>query len=192
MILHQLLRHIQTSALARLVRDTRGVSAVEFVLITPAILSLFFGTVEISQGVDVDRKVTITARALSDLVAQSTTINDTDMTNIFNAASAILTPYPVSDLTAKVSAVNIDGSGNATIAWGSALYTTARTKGDPATIPTALRMPNSQVIWSEITYTYKPTFAKFFAASVNLSDEFFARPRQTSTICRPPQQTTCS
>jgi Flp pilus assembly protein TadG len=177
-----------------LVDDSRGAAAVEFGLITPAILAIFFGTAELAQGVSIDRKLTITARALSDLVAQSTTISDTDMTNIFNASSAIMTPYSATPLKGRVSAVNINAAGTtATVAWSSATANeTARAVGDVVTIPTALKVANTQVIWSEVTYAYTPAVAYHITGSLNLTDAFFARPRQSSTICRPPTVTTCS
>ena len=192
MMLFPLWQRLRKSVSPRIVSDARGATAVEFALITPAILSLFFGTAEVSTGVAVDRKVTITARSLSDLVAQSTTISDTDMTNIFNAASSIMTPYPTAPMTAKVTAVNIDASLNATVGWSSALNTTARTTGSAVTIPAGLKIANTQLIWSEISYGYTPAVAKYISGTLNLTDQFFARPRQSTTICRPPSVTVCS
>lgn len=167
-----------------MIRDRRGAAAVEFAIITPAILTIFFGTAEVSTGVAIDRKVVMTARSLSDLVAQSMIVNDADMTNIFNAASAVMSPYSTAtELHVKVSAVNIDSKGVATIGWSKASNSTARAAGAVVTIPSALAMPNSQLIWSEITYDYKPSVGYFITGTLNLSDQFFARPRQSSTVC---------
>ena len=47
------------------------IAAIEFALIVPLMLVLFFGTVEFSSGVAVDRKVTLMARTLSDLTSQN-------------------------------------------------------------------------------------------------------------------------
>ena len=47
----------------RLVDDRRGVAAIEFAMIVPIMLVMFFGTVEFSSGVAVDRKVSLVARA---------------------------------------------------------------------------------------------------------------------------------
>lgn len=178
--------------LAELVRDNRGIASIEMGLITPALLSFYLGTADLATGVAVDRKVTILARSLSDLVAQSTTISDTDMTNIFSAAGSIMQPYSTTTLKARVSAINIDGSLNATVGWSSGSNMTARSVGSAVTIPNGLKIANTQLIWSEIRYGFNAPAAKFIVGTVNLTDQFFARPRQSSTICRPPTVTTCS
>lgn len=191
-MMRRLLQRIRGWTSGRFVRDTRGAAAVELAIITPAILGLFFGTAELADGVAVDRKVTITARSLSDLVSQyDTLITNAAMTNVLNATTAIMTPYAASPLKIKVSAVNIDASGNAKVAWGDAANDTARNPNDTVTIPTALKIPNTQLIWSEISYAYTPTVAKYITGSLTLTEQFFARPRQSSTICRVPTGTTC-
>jgi Flp pilus assembly protein TadG len=196
MKLHRLLlQRFRKTRLAKIATDARGAAAVEFGIITPAILALFFGTAEMSQAVAVDRKVTITARALSDLVAQSTTITDAEMTNIFSAATSILTPYSSTPLKARVSAVSINASGStATVIWSDATGAgmSARTPNEVVTIPAALKIANTQLIWSEVDYAYTSPVGKFIVGTLSLADQFFARPRQSSTICRPPTVTTCS
>ena len=75
-------------------RDDRGNAAVEFAIVVPIMLTLFFGVVEFSSGVAVDRKVTMVARTLSDLTSQSSKVTDTDIANFTITAKAIMTPYP--------------------------------------------------------------------------------------------------
>ena len=60
-----------------LIEDRRGLAAIEFAMIVPIMLVMFFGTVELSSGVAVDRKVTLVARTLSDLTSQSSSVADT-------------------------------------------------------------------------------------------------------------------
>jgi Flp pilus assembly protein TadG len=165
-----------------MIHDRRGAAAVEFAVIAPVMLTIFFGTSEVSQGVALDRKVVQTARTLSDLVAQSTAVNDADMTNIFNAAAAILTPYSSTPLHAKVSAIDINANGIATVKWSKASNSTERAVGSTVTLPPALVMPNSQLIWSEISYDYKPPVGYFITGTLTLTDQFFARPRQSATV----------
>jgi Flp pilus assembly protein TadG len=88
-----------------LATDCRGVAATEFVMIVPLMLVMFFGTVEFSSGVAVDRKVTLVARTLSDLTSQSPTtgVTDTDLSNFFAASIGILTPYSASPTKSTIT-----------------------------------------------------------------------------------------
>ncbi len=45
-------------------------------MLLPLMVTLYLGGVEVSQAVAVDRKVTLVARTLGDLVAQATTITN--------------------------------------------------------------------------------------------------------------------
>src|SRR5690242_20114501 len=74
--------------------DQRGASAVEFAMLLPLMLTLYLGAVEVSSAVSIHRKVTLTARATADLASQVTGINNADMTNMLNAAKAVIAPYP--------------------------------------------------------------------------------------------------
>src|ERR1700736_3606913 len=77
-----------------LLRDRSAIAATEFAVIVPIMLVMFFGTVEFSSGLAVDRKVTLVARTLSDLTSQSAApIDDTYLKNVFTASIATLAPY---------------------------------------------------------------------------------------------------
>ncbi len=87
-----------------LARDRNGIAATEFAVIVPIMLVMFFGTVEFSSGVAVDRKVTLVARTLSDLTSQAlTSVNDTYLQNVFTASIAIMTPYAPTPTKAQIS-----------------------------------------------------------------------------------------
>lgn len=58
-------------AAARLFNNSSAIAATEFAIIVPIMLVAFFGTVEISSAVAVNRKITLVARTLSDLTSQS-------------------------------------------------------------------------------------------------------------------------
>jgi Flp pilus assembly protein TadG len=63
---------------AGLIEDCRGIAATEFGLIVPIMLVMFFGTVEFSSGMAVNRKVALMARTLADLTSQSLSVADSD------------------------------------------------------------------------------------------------------------------
>ncbi len=171
--------------LSRFGRDRRGVSAVEFALLLPVMVTLYLGSVEVSQGIATDRKVTLTAHALADLSTQFANIADSDMTNILNASSAIMAPYSVANLQGVVSQLAIDNNGNATVSWSDATSNgTARTPGSAATIPSALATPNSYLILGEVAYNYNPTFGYVLTGALTLKDQIYMQPRQSVCVQR--------
>src|SRR5476651_2226728 len=88
--------------------DCRGIAATEFAVIVPIMLVMFFGMVEFSSGVAVDRKVTLVARTLSDLASQSITVADTDLSNFFAASAGILTPYSATPTKSMITQLYVD------------------------------------------------------------------------------------
>jgi Flp pilus assembly protein TadG len=168
----------------RFCADRRGVSAVEFAMIAPLMITLYLGGVEVTQGVSVSRKTTLVARTVADLVAQDTNVNNADMNDILAASAAVASPYSASDLKVTVSSVTIDASGKATIAWSDTLHGTARSVGSVVTLNSALAVPNSSLIWGEVSYNYKPMFGWVLTGTFNLGDTIYMRPRNANFITR--------
>jgi Flp pilus assembly protein TadG len=164
--------------------DRRGVSAVEFAMIAPLMITLYLGGVEVTQGVSVSRKTTLIARTVADLVAQDTNVSNADMNDILAASFAVASPYPTNNLKVTVSSVTIDASGRATIAWSDTLNGTARTVGSAVTLNSALAVPNSSLIWGEVSYNYKPMFGWVLTGTFNLGDTIYMRPRNSNFITR--------
>ncbi len=183
--------------LARFARDHRGVSAVEFAFVAPAMIALYFGCVEISDGVAADRKVSLVAGALGNLAASCSdsnassgscaantnpayNISTTEMTSILDASSAIIAPYNASNLTMTVSCIKIDGNGVAKVQWSANRNGTARAVGSVYTFSasaSALDVNNSWLILSEVTYAYTPTVGYTITGTLTLSDQMFMAPR---------------
>jgi len=170
--------------LVRLAQDQRGVSAVEFAMLLPFMLTLYLGGVEVSQGVAMDRKTTMVVRAVADLAAQTTTITNTDMTNILSASAAVVAPYSATNLKVTVSSVSIDGQSKATIKWSDAYNATAHTAGQAVTLPAAFVVPNTTLIWGEVQYAYTPTIGYVLTGTLNLSDQIYMRPRLAACVTR--------
>lgn len=164
----------------RFKRDGGGVSAVEFAFIAPLMIGLYLGCTEISDGVAADRKVSLIAGALANLASQATTISTTDMGNILDASGAIITPYDAGKLAMTVSCLSIDGSKNVTVKW-SETRNGAKESGT-LTIPAALDVANTQLIYSEVTYAYTPIVGYTISGTLTLSGHMYMAPRITPPV----------
>jgi Flp pilus assembly protein TadG len=157
-------------------RDRRGVSAVEFALLSPLMIALYIGGVEISDGIGLDRKVTLTAGALANLSAQVSTISSSDMTDILKASSSIMSPYSTTPLKITVSCIAIDSSKNAKVKW-SEVSGGATKRSGTITLPSALSVANTQLLLSEVSYNYKPIIGDVITGTLTLSDKMYMSPR---------------
>jgi len=167
-----------------LLADCRGIAAVEFAMIVPIMLVVFFGTVEFSSGVAVDRKVTLMSRTLSDLTSQSISVADTDLSNFFAAGTAIMTPYSPTPISSTITELWVNSSLQARVQWskGSAPLAVSSV----VTIPSQLAVANTYLIYSQVSYLYVPTIGYVMAkGGVNLSDVAFTRPRQSTCVIYP-------
>jgi Flp pilus assembly protein TadG len=173
-----------TKGLARFNRDERGVAAVEIALLLPLMVSLYLGVVQLSQAVAARSNVTLTARTISDLVSRVSTINDADMTNALNASAAVMAPFPVGKLKVTVSSVNIDANGKATISWSDTLNGSARAVGSVVTLPTALNVASTSLIWAEVQYAYTPAIGYVITGTLALKDQMFMGPRVSNSVAR--------
>ncbi len=166
----------------RFLHDKRGVSAVEFAMLLPLMVTLYLGSVEVSSAIAVDRKVTLVARTLGDLVAQATSVNSTDMTNIFSAATSVVQPYSSTLIKATVTRVDVDANGVAKVVWSKTLNGTVHPANQVVTLPTALNTASTSLIWAESQYTYTPTVGYVITGPMTLKDQIYMRPRLSDTV----------
>jgi Flp pilus assembly protein TadG len=183
----------------KLIGDCNAVAAIEFAMIVPIMLVMFFGTVEFSSAYAVDRKVTLMARTLSDLTSQSLSVANSDLTNFFTASNAIMTPYPGAPTQANLCELYVDPvTLAARIEWNiSATFNSAGVvvlaagvaTNCPVAIPSQLAVGGTYLIYSKIKYTYTPPVANVMgllgSAGVTLSDFSYTRPRQSACVIYP-------
>jgi Flp pilus assembly protein TadG len=166
---------------ADLWRDRRGVAAIEFAIIAPIMLLAFFGTVEFCSAIAVDRKVTLVARTLSDLTSQNVGVTDAQLSAYFTVSQKILWPY-TNTPRATITELHIEpGSLAPRVQWS--VGTDQHSVGSILTIPTELKVSDTYLIYSEVTYRYIPTVGYLLApAGIDLSDVAYTRPRLNSCV----------
>lgn len=163
-------------------RDDSGVSAIEFAFVVPIMITMYIGAVELSHALTVDRRVTAVASAAADLVAQSKEVSDADLTDIFEAATTIMTPYSATPISIVLSSVVADENNLTTVAWSSAHNGSARAEGSTLAVPAGLTQPFSSVIVAEVSYAYDPPVGEYLTGGVTLADTFYLRPRLSLTV----------
>lgn len=186
--LKQRLSRFKWRGLKTLGKDSDGVSALEFALIAPLMVLLYYGGVELSLLMQADRRVTNVAATIGDLTSRSTIIRDDDIDAVFDSASILLAPLQVGQAQMRVSSVASAGSGNnqqIRVVWSDARGTTARPVGSQISeLPEDLVPAGSSLIVAEVTYPYDSGLDFLPSAKRTITDRFYLRPRRTNHIIR--------
>jgi len=164
--------------------NTAGIAAVEFALIAPVMISMYFGSSELCNLLLADRKVTNVTAATTDLVAQEMQISDQEMTDIFDASSAVMEPYSITSLQIVVTSVVEDNNNNVTVAWSDGYHRAAYAVGTPYVLPNGIISPGGSVIVTEVYYQYVSPIGQFWTNGFNVNDKFYQKPRRTAQIAR--------
>lgn len=183
----------------RLISDQRGVAAVEFAFVAPIMLSLYFVTMEVSQAIEVNKKVSRVGSMVADLITQQQAISVSEVDGVLKIGESILQPYNRSSGTIIITAIEMttDATPQVKVAWSRKLVdgTTkvADPKGTPTTVPPALLTPGGFLIRVDSNLNYKPVIA--WAAedkpalglaaafdSIAMTETYYLRPRQSSTV----------
>ncbi len=170
------------SLLRRYRKDRRGVAAVEFALIAPAMILLYCGLVELCQALIAERKTNHVASSVGDLVAQVDTVSTSDISDIFTIANTIMAPFPTGALQARVTSVTANASGTPKVDWsrGSGGFT-ALAVGATVTMPTAMAAGDSMVM-AESKYTYNSVLHYVLPNALNYSEVYYLRPRRSDKV----------
>jgi Flp pilus assembly protein TadG len=170
--------------LRRFARNRKGMAAVEFATIVPAMLSLYVGGAELGDGFTIQFKAALVARTVTDLASQYVSINNSTMSTILNASSQVISPYSAANMTMTLSEITTDAHGHATVTWSDSLHGTARTVGSAVTLPSNLQTANITILYGEVSYPYTPPVGYVFTGTININESQFFYPRLSTTIAR--------
>jgi Flp pilus assembly protein TadG len=168
--------------------DRRGTASVEFAFIAPILITMYFGVVELSLAIQASRKVTSTASAVGDLVAQTDRITPAEVDAIFDAADAIMQPLDSAPLQVRVSALRMELDGDIEVIWSRARNTTAHGCGATLSPPDAVLSPGQSIVMAEVSYNYVPPLGYQLTGDILLDDIFYLRPRQSLEVTLQPVQ----
>lgn len=176
-----MLRHVRSfTHLNRFTRNEQGLAMIEFALILPLLVTVFYGVVELTRFILMQQKLDNATHTIVDVINQNLGLTNADLEGISESLPAMVAPYDsggwgiiitsvqTSDGTPIKYSKNPDrycGAG----ATGTPITLWQRVYGAPggasrvssgqcnaATVPDLSLMPREQVIAVEVYLKYKP------------------------------------
>jgi Flp pilus assembly protein TadG len=175
-------------------KNKNGAAAVEFAFVVPIMLTMYFGTMEVSQGIEVNKKAGRASSLVADLVTQQAVISKAEIVAIANIAAATMQPYNRTASTVEVVGIQVSDEvvPKARVAWsqrikggaGSAFLTV----GNLITIPNELLIRNTFMVRGGLKINYLPVTAYTIQTTtgegtgIKMGEEYYLRPRTSPTI----------
>ena len=169
-----------SGVLSRFRRDRRGVSAVEFALIAPVLITFYFGLAELTQAMMAERRAGHAAAAIGDLVAQSSSVTEAELDDIFKIAAKIIEPFPSTDLKMRVTSISQSAGGTKTLDWSEGSGMSGLTS--VPTLPNGLIGNGQSVIISEVTYKYNSPVDYVVPNGISMAKTSYLRPRKSDKV----------
>ncbi|OYW82092.1 MAG: response regulator [Asticcacaulis sp. 32-58-5] len=169
--------------------DRKGVSAVEFALIAPILITLYLGLAELTLGMMASRKASHLAASIGDLAAQSESLTNANVADLFEIGDSIIAPFDGgSALKVRITCVTMDKTDNkAKVIWSDPHVWTEENTNDSAVIAaiTTTQLPVGQsLIVTEVEYDYDSPLHSFLPANTKFKDVFYHHPRNGSVVVR--------
>jgi Flp pilus assembly protein TadG len=193
MKIREMINNVRKAA-GRFSHNDSGVAALEFALIAPLLITLYLGTLEISGGLQMNKKVGRAASTAADLIAQfqENELKVADLDQILRIGKAVTQPYALTEPTIIATGIKIDTSGTPKILWsrkvtGSGAGTAAYAKGITVAVPTSLQIAGTFLVKVEATIEYR-TLTSWTVSraagqtygTIDMSETYYQRPRNTS------------
>lgn len=171
----------------KLIKDQQGVATIEFALIAPIMIAMYFGMSEISLMITADRQVAHATSVTGDLATQLAILDASEVSDVMTATLAVLNvpSNKVDGLTVELNSyeMDIDGTINRVgyARLGSAISSGGPATYDPSGLNTQIFNAQSGVVVARINYKYLPTTLKFADQTV-LSETFIMKPRKSISV----------
>lgn len=175
-------------------RDRSGASGVEFALIAPVLILIYFGLAEFCQAYMAQRRMSHSTSQVADIVAQYQVVDADLLDDTFALGALVMAPFPTAApppppapaaplpaaLRLRVSAVTRGTDGVARVVWSRAQGTTKRS--GPVTVPDGLIANGESIIMSEGWYDFKSTLGQVLPGTRTFNRTYWLRPRLVNEI----------
>lgn len=161
-------------------QDQTGLAAVEFALLAPVMILLYFGMAELCQAHMAQKRMSHVTSMVADLTARAQSVSRNDLTDIFDIGNQIMEPFPTAPLQTRVTSVTRDTNGVVRVDWSFGRGMAPRS--GVVTVPAGLIGNGESLVMAESIYDYDSPVDKFLPSITKLKRTYYLRPRIVNKV----------
>jgi len=166
-------------------KDEGGIAAIEFAIIAPIMIGMYFGLAEIASAISVDRRISHGTNVAGDLATQQPDLMDGDIEEIVSAALRVMEVPNVDQVSIDMESFILPAAGQPPESHGRIRVNNSVgnfSNFDPSTLDTKLLNEKSGVVVTRVRYQYTPLELRFFNSTVTLEETFLLKPRRSDVV----------
>jgi Flp pilus assembly protein TadG len=183
-----LLQRLNKIITLKIFKEKSGVSAVEFALIAPILIMAYLGLTELTLGMMASRRSSHLAASVGDLTAQSETLTNANITDIFAIGASMLDPFVAGpDLKIRISSITMGADLKAKVVWSDGSNYAPHSVGQViAEVTSGQLSVGDSLIKTDVTYKFTSPIGNLLPINTDFSDTFYHHPRNGAAVSRIP------
>lgn len=178
-----------SSVPVKFLKNKDGIAAIEFGLIAPVMIFMYFGMAEVASAISVDRKVSHSANVAGDLTTQSEAISAVEMADILAATIRVMDVPTSTEENAQRAKLIIEIASYARDEDGAVTNMGTATLNGP--FPTSFNADNlddrilsdaSGIVVARVSYNYDPLKLRYTSTNIDLNETFMLKPRKSEYV----------
>jgi len=183
---YKLLSSLSPRRLSRAYKaDEDGIAAIEFAIIAPVMIAMYFGLAEIASAISVDRRISHGTNVAGDLATQQPEIKDGDIEEVLAAALRVMNIRDINNVAIDMESFILPGKDEAPESRGRIRVNNNVgnfSKFDASELDEKLLNENSGVVVTRVKYRYTPLKLRFFDSTITLEETFLLKPRRSDAV----------
>ncbi len=169
---------------AKLGKNEDGLAAIEFAILAPVMISMYFGLAEVASAISVDRSISHATNVAGDLTSQVANVDDADLEDLLTATLRIMDVDDSSKVTISIESWSRDAGGNDTNVGSATMNAGAAALPafDVSTVDTSLLNDTAGIVVARVAYLYSPMKLQYMKTDFTMSDTFILKPRRSSEV----------
>lgn len=164
-----------------LVRDKRGVAAVEFALIAPLMVGFYLSMTEVCAGFMAQKRMSHVTALVADLVTQEEAVTQENLDGMFAISDAIMSPFSPDTLSQRIRHVTLV-DGVARIDWSYNTEGGGEFADTEVTVPDDLIVNGQSIIVSDAIYEFDSPVKYLVPGGLKFKATYYLRPRVVEQI----------
>lgn len=179
----------KTSRVSKLSRrfreDDDGIAAIEFAIIAPVMIGMYFGLAEVASAISMDRRISHSTNVVGDLATQQPELKGDEIEEVLSAALRVMGVHDVDSVSIDMESFIKPTPTGAPESRGRIRLNSGAgslTAFDATTLDSKLLNDKSGVVVTRVTYNYTPLKLRYFDSDITLAETFLLKPRRSDSV----------